>query len=143
MRHLLDINVLIALMDEAHAFHHRAHAWWEVEVRPWASCPLTENGLIRIMASSSYSKTTCFAVHDIASRLSHFAGHSDHVFWPDSLSLLDDRTFQHASILSSKHLTDLYLLALAVENKGRLVTFDQHIPLSSVTTAGVGHLEVI
>lgn len=143
MRYLLDINVLIALMDAAHAFHHRAHLWWGAEGRPWASCPLTENGLVRIMASGGYSKTACFTVHDIASRLAHFTGHSDHVFWPDSLSFLDDRTFQHASILSSRHITDLYLLALAVENKGRLVTFDQHIPLSSVTTAGASHLEVI
>lgn len=63
MRHLLDINVLIALMDSSHAFHHRAHLWWGAEGRPWASCPLTENGLIRIMAASSYSKKTAGVGH--------------------------------------------------------------------------------
>lgn len=40
-------------------------------------------------------------------------------------------------------LTDLYLLALAVENQGRLTTFDRHIPLDVVPTAGPSHLLVI
>ena len=143
MRHLLDINVLIALMDPNHAFHHRAHRWWAVKSRSWASCPLTENGLVRIMASSNYSKTTRFSVLDIASRLAHFASSSDHAFWPDSLTIRDGRVFHHLSILSSKHLTDLYLLGLAAENKGCFLTFDQHIPLAAVPKATTKHLEVI
>jgi hypothetical protein len=51
--------------------------------------------------------------------------------------------FNHAIILSSRHLTDLYLLALAVENHGCLVTFDQHIPLHAVRKALADHLLVI
>jgi toxin-antitoxin system PIN domain toxin len=143
MRHLLDINVLIALMDPDHAFHHPAHQWWAAETRPWASCPLTENGLLRIMASSAYSKSASFTVADIAARLSLFTNESDHVFWLDSLTVRDDRHFRHSSILSSKHLTDIYLLALAVENDGCLVTFDHHIPLNAVPTAKATHLVVI
>lgn len=143
MRHLLDINVLIALMDPDHVFHHRAHEWWSAEARPWASCPLTENGLLRIMASAGYGKTSRFSVQDIASRLAAFAGNSDHEFWPDLLSIRDRHYFHHASILSSKHLTDLYLLALAVENQGCLATFDRRIPLSAVPAADGTHLRVI
>jgi toxin-antitoxin system PIN domain toxin len=143
MRHLLDINVLIALMDPDHVFHHRAHEWWAAEVRPWASCPLTENGLLRIMASAGYGKTTRFSVQDIASRLTVFAENSDHAFWTDSLTIRDGNRFHHDSILSSKHLTDLYLLALAVENQGCLATFDQRIPLSAVPAADGTHLRVI
>lgn len=143
MRHLLDINVLIALMDPDHVFHGRAHEWWAAEPRAWASCPLTENGLVRIMASTAYSKSTRFTVADITARLSAFTSTSDHAFWPDSLSLRDPLHFQHTSILSSKQLTDLYLLALAVENQGRLATFDQQIPLAAVPTAQPGHLVVL
>lgn len=143
MRHLLDINVLIALMDPDHTFHQRSHAWWGAQSRSWASCPLTENGLLRIMASAAYSKTTSFTVNDIAARLSAFTSNSDHTFWPDSLSIRDSNHFQHASILTSKHLTDLYLLALAVENGGCMVTFDQHIPLRAVSKASVAQLLVI
>lgn len=143
MRHLLDINVLIALMDSDHVFHVRAHTWWAGNRRPWASCPLTENGLLRIMASPHYSTQARFALADLAARLAVFVRGTDHVFWPDSLSLRDSKHFNHASILSSKHLTDFYLLALAVENKGRFVTFDQHIPLPAVLTASPKHLLVI
>ena len=143
MRHLLDINVLIALMDPDHAFHGNAHAWWAAEPRAWASCPLTENGLVRIMASTAYSKTTRFAVADITARLSAFTGASDHVFWTDTLSLRDSRHFRHTSILTSKQITDIYLLALAVENQGSLATFDQHIPLAAVPTANPSHLVVL
>ena len=143
MRHLLDINVLIALLDPDHAFHQRAHGWWGRQGKAWASSPLTENGLLRIMASAAYSKATRFTVADIAMRLSAFADNSDHAFWPDSLSIRDPLRFLHVSMLSSKHLTDLYLLAFAVENHGCLVTFDQHIPLNAVPTASAAHLLVI
>lgn len=143
MRCLLDINALIALLDPDHAFHQRAHAWWGGHGHSWASCPLTENGVVRIMASAAYSKSTRFTVAEIAARLSAFVDHSDHAFWPDILSIRDTQLFQHAAILSSKHLTDLYLLALAVENDGCLVTFDQHIPLNAVPKATLGQLMVI
>jgi uncharacterized protein len=143
MRGLLDINVLIALLDPDHAFHQRAHAWWGGRGHSWASCPLTENGLVRIMASAAYSKATRFSVAAIATHLAVFVEHSDHAFWPDLLSIRDTQRFHHVSILSSKHLTDLYLLALAVEKGGCLVTFDQHIPLHAVPKATPEHLVVI
>ena len=143
MRHLLDINVLIALMDSNHAFHSRAHAWWAAQVRPWASCPLTENGLLRIMASPHYSKNTRLTLTELAARFDLFVRSTDHAFWPDSLSLRDGNHFRHAFILSSKHLTDIYLLALAAANKACLVTFDQHIPTPAVATAKSKHLMVI
>ena len=143
MRHLLDINVLIALMDPDHAFHSRAHSWWAAAPRPWSSCPLTENGLLRIMAATGYAKTRRFTIDDLANRLTWFASTTDHAFWADSLTLRDPRHFRRSSILTSKHLTDLYLLALAVENQGCLVTFDQHIPRSAVPTAKATHLQVI
>lgn len=143
MRHLLDINVLIALMDPDHAFHRRAHDWWAAESRAWASCPLTENGLVRIMASPVYSQGCRFTLADITARLTAFTRATDHQFWADTLSLRDSLHFAHSAILSSKQLTDLYLLALAAENQGCLATFDQHIPLQAVLTANAEHLLVI
>jgi predicted nucleic acid-binding protein len=32
-RALLDINVLIALHDEDHVFHERAHRWWKTHAQ--------------------------------------------------------------------------------------------------------------
>lgn len=143
MRYLLDINLLLALMDQDHAFHQRAHKWWAGCGGKWASCPLTENGLVRIITSPAYSKTADFTVAEMAGRLRAFAGATDHGFWPDSLSLRDERHFQHATILTGKHLTDIYLLALAVANNGCLATFDRHIALAAVKQAEGRHLMVI
>lgn len=143
MRHLLDINLLIALLDPDHAFHEAAHTWWAKATRAWASCPLTENGLIRIMASPGYSQKVRFTVLDLTRRLETFVQTSDHEFWPASFPPRESRRLHHDLILSAKHLTDLYLLALAVERGGCLATFDRHIPLAAAVGASRKHLLVL
>src|SRR5258706_3876930 len=128
---LLDVNFIIALLDPDHAFHERAHAWWAANRnRGWASCPLTENGVVRVMSHPGYSQTTRFAPGDLIDRLRQFAAQSDHEFWPDGISLRDKNIFAAERIPNSRQLTDLYLLALAVAHPGRLVTFDCGIPSS-------------
>ena len=48
---LLDVNVLIALIDSAHKFHYTAKDWaLKDSSSGWASCPLTQNGCIRIIS---------------------------------------------------------------------------------------------
>jgi toxin-antitoxin system PIN domain toxin len=144
MRWLLDINVLIALFDPDHAFHDRAHEWWGRESdRTWASCPLTENGLIRIMASPKYPSDEPFTVAELADNFRTFSGNTDHEFWPDAISLTETARFRHDRILSSRHLTDLYLLALAAENGGGLATFDQGISVQCLESVEEGCLEVL
>jgi len=136
VRALLDVNVMIALLDPDHAFHERAHAWWAANrKRGWASCPLTENGVVRIMSRPGYSQTAHFASGDLISRLRQLVAQSDHEFWPDKISLRDEKIFDTERIHSSRPLTDIYLLALAVVHHGRLVTFDHGIPLSGVRKA--------
>jgi len=136
MRALLDVNVIIALLDPDHAFHERAHDWWATNSkRGWASCPLTENGVVRIMSHPSYSQKARFTPGDLINRLRQFAEQSNHEFWPDEISLRDEKIFLAERIHSSRQLTDLYLLALATKHHGRLVTFDQGIPLSAVSRA--------
>ena len=141
MRALLDVNVIIALLDPDHAFHERAHAWWAANrQRGWASCPLTENGVVRILSHPGYSQQTRFAPGDVIGRLRQFAAQSDHEFWPDAISLRDENIFAAERLHSSRQLTDLYLLALAVAHQGRLVTFDQGIALSGVHHARAANL---
>ena len=144
MRALLDVNVLIALFDGSHAFHDRAHQWWAADAaQGWASCPLVENGFTRIMANPSYSASRHFTVEDLVEALSGFVAGSDHEFWPDSVTLRDSQVFAADRIHGSRQLTDLYLLALAVENGGRLATFDRGIPLAAVRSAERRHLLVL
>ena len=141
MRALLDVNVIIALLDPDHAFHERAHIWWaENGKRGWASCPITENGVVRIMSNPNYSDKARFTPDDLIARLRKFAGQSDHEFWPDDISLCDEKIFATERMHSSRQLTDLYLLALAAKHQGRLVTFDRGIPLSSVHSVKAVHL---
>ncbi len=144
MRALLDVNVLVALFDEAHAFNERAHLWLESnKENGWASCPLTENGLTRILSNRNYSLKIQRSVDWILESLSGFCRATNHEFWPDEVSLRDSRIFATDRIHSSRQITDLYLLALAAHRGGRLVTFDQAIPLSVVKPATPANLSVI
>jgi uncharacterized protein len=141
MRALLDVNVVIALLDPDHAIHERAHEWWAVQAKfGWASCPITENGVVRIMSNPSYSKKTRFTPDGLISRLQTFTRLTDHEFWPDTLSLRDETIFTAGRIHSSRQLTDFYLLALAAKHSGTLATFDQGIPISAVKIAGAKNL---
>jgi len=55
-------------------------------------------------------------------------------------ALIDPRCFDSKRILGPKQLTDIYLLALAVKNGGRLATFDRTIPMPAVHGAKPHHL---
>lgn len=143
MRALFDVNLLIALLDPDHVFHERAHDWWEANRSAgWASCPLTENGVVRIMSNPNYSRQLRLTPEDLVSRVAGFAAQTAHEFWPDDVSLRDDSVFDRTRLHSSRLLTDSYLLALAVRHGGRLVTFDEDIPLCAVRAAEARHLVV-
>jgi uncharacterized protein len=144
MRALLDVNVVIALLDPDHAFHERAHAWWAAHAKlGWASCPIVENGVVRIMSHPGYSQAARFTPGDLISRLRTFATQTNHEFWPDDVSLRDGKLFTAERIHNSGQLTDLYLLALAGNHAGRLATFDTGIAISAVRGAKVESLCVI
>lgn len=144
MRALLDINIIIALFDPDHVFHERAHGWWATNIeRGWSSCPLTENGVVRIMSNPNYSEKTRFTPGDLIGRLRKFAQQSDHEFWPDEISLRNEKIFAADRIHGSRQLTDIYLLALSAKHRSRLVTFDDGIPLSAVKGAKTANLCVV
>ncbi len=142
MRVLFDVNVLIAIVDEEHVHHGVAHEWWAANRSSgWATCALTENGLARIMSQSGYKNrvTTTFAIDLLAAQM----GEGDHAFWPDDISLCDGTRFDPNCILGPNQITDVYLLALAVKNGGRLATLDRSVPLRAVRGAEPQHLAVI
>jgi predicted nucleic acid-binding protein len=57
VRALFDVNVLIALFDPAHVHHESAHAWWKAnQSSGWATCPLTENGFVRVLRATEVSQ---------------------------------------------------------------------------------------
>lgn len=142
MRALLDVNVLIALLDSDHLHHGRAMAWLDDNIGGgWASCPLTQNGCIRIMSQPGYPNAVPPAA--IAQRLKEATGTEHHAFWPDAVSLLDGERTDWMAVLGSRQVTDTYLLALAVELGGRFVSLDGTVPLRAVRGAQPHHLVVI
>lgn len=142
MRALLDVNVLIALLDADHASHDSAIDWFTKHAREgWASCPISQNGCIRIMSNAGYPNP--LPVQAVVARLGE-ASHQDiHEFWPDDVSLLNADVVDSTRIHGPRQLTDLYLLALAVQHDGRLVTFDSGIPLAAVRKAKTQHLSIL
>jgi toxin-antitoxin system PIN domain toxin len=140
---LLDVNVLIALFDPDHPHHEIAHDWFaDDRAAGWATCAITENGLIRVLSNPSYAGTVRRPV-DLLDRLGRFCASGHHVFWDMSVSLRDEGLFVLQSVATSRQLTDVYLLGLATQMRGRLVTFDQTIPLGAVVGATRDHLAVI
>ena len=143
MRHLLDVNVWIALLDEAHVHHAQALAFVERRKVKIATCPLTENGVIRILNLPGYSKQGPAGFEPVQRKLQQICADMDHEFWPDSLSLRTESQVNWSRVLGHNQITDVYLLALAVANKGCLVTLDHRVALSTVIGAGSGNLMLL
>jgi len=139
---LLDVNVLIALLDENHTQNANASTWFEDNVDSgWASCPLTQNGCIRIIAQPSYPNA--ITLTEALAQLQRAVSTPYHRFIPDDVSLLDDAVVDRRHVLGHRQLTDVYLLALANAHDARLVTLDKSVPVSAVRGADVDSLFVI
>ena len=131
--YLLDVNVLIALSDPAHVQHELAHDWFAAHgQKAWATCPITQNGLLRIVGHARYpnSPGTPAAV---AMTLGSLCALPGHVFWPDDVSLMDAKYIDPSRLLSSSQVTDSYLLALACAHDGQLATFDRKLVVNAVS----------
>ncbi|HEY1613679.1 MAG TPA: TA system VapC family ribonuclease toxin [Rhizomicrobium sp.] len=140
--YLLDVNVLIALIDPGHVQHNAAHAWFSKEGRrSWATCPLTENGVLRIVGNPRYPNSPGVPAA-VAQIMTEFCGLRGHVFWPDDISLINGDACIASRLLISGQVTDTYLLALAHAHEGRLATFDRRLVADAVRD-GARTLQVI
>jgi hypothetical protein len=141
-RALLDVNVLLALLDSDHVDHERAGAWLDAEIDGgWASCPITENGFVRIISQPRYPSPVPPA-HAVALLAAAREG-PHHAFWPCDVTLLDPHVVDRSLVHGSRQVTDAYLLALAVAHEGRFVTFDRALSLETVHGATEDHLTVL
>lgn len=140
MRALLDVNVLIALLDDAHVFSRRANEWLDSAPRQIATCPIVENGVVRILGAPGYSATHRATPGQVAEGLRAITEGVDHAFWPDDVSVLDERCIDFTRLHGHRQISDAYLLALAVKHGGTLASFDAAVPLSAVRGATKKHL---
>lgn len=134
---LLDVNALIALVDSEHV-HHRVITRWfrQHHSAGWATCPLTENGMVRVLSQTAYptGRRTPGQVIEILSALKTAFAQS-HKFWSDDLSLTDTTVFDFALIAGSRLVADAYLLGLAFQHTSKLVSFDQNLPWQAIRGA--------
>ena len=138
--YLPDINILLALSDPMHVHHDVAHRWFTKTGRQaWATCPITENGYVRIASHPNYPNRPG-DVSTVLAILRQFCAAEGHHFWAEDISITT--LLGSDVILSHNQVTDIYLLGIAVHNGGKLATLDRRIPGKAVR-GGSGALEVI
>ena len=124
---LLDINILTALLWPTHEHHEVAHRWFRQRSdAPWATCPLTQLGFVRIVSNPAFSRDALSPTEAVA-LLGENLGHPAHEFWTESLQLPQAVKGIEARLQGYRQLTDAYLLALARGRKGVLATCDRGI----------------
>ncbi len=143
MTYLLDINVLVALFDSAHVHYEPAHRWFAtVGNASWATCPITENGFVRVVSNPVYP-TVSASPGEATDRLGILCGEAGHVFWPEVVSLTDSTLFDVSQLSGHQQITDLYLAGLAFRQGGKLATFDTSIPVVALVGPTPDIVEVI
>jgi hypothetical protein len=141
--YLLDINVLVALFDAAHVHHEAAHRWFAaVGNASWATCPITENGFVRVVSNPVYP-TVSASPGEATERLRILCGEAGHVFWPDVVSLTDSTLFDMSMLSGHQQITDVYLAGFAFRYGGMLATFDTNIAVVAVLGAMPDVVELI
>ncbi len=143
MRALLDVNVWVALFDDAHLHAAQANAFIETAGVRIATCPLVENGVMRVMNLPGYGRRGAVGLAAVRDQLRRACAELDHAFWPDDVSLRDESAANFSRIHGHNQITDVYLLALAVQHDGCLVTFDQSVARAAVPRAEQRHLRVL
>jgi len=124
---LLDLNILTALLWPAHEHHDVAHRWFGARRnRRWATCAITELGLIRLITNPSFSRDA-LSPSDALVLLSSNLSHENHDFWIEDLSVAEALQAVPRKLQGHKQVTDAYLLALANHHHGVLATFDRGI----------------
>jgi toxin-antitoxin system PIN domain toxin len=115
---LPDANVLVALADASHVHHAAAVRWFDASDAPFATCPITQGALVRVLLRTGAVADVTVAIQV----LKVITQHTRHHFWPDDL---DYSAVRWTGVLGHRQVTDAYLAALARRHSGRLATFDQ------------------
>ena len=121
---LPDVNVLVALAWPNHVHHDAAWAWFDADRDAgWATCLLTEAGLVRVSCNRAVVHRTVTAL-DAVAVLESLTRLGSHRFWPldRSISALPESV--GARLQGYRQITDAVLLATAIQRGGQLTTFD-------------------
>lgn len=125
--YLLDANVLIALAWPEHSANERAGRWFARHARAgWATCPITQAALVRVLSNPAFS-ARALTPSGAMQVLSRNVAVTEHQFWSDSISLPEAVERISTALTGHQQITDAYLVALAMHNRGKLATLDRGI----------------
>ena len=142
MDFLLDVNVLIARADSRHEHHQRCRRWeGEYPDAVLCTCPLTENGFLRIYGHPAYPGGPG-SPGEALIELRHLLARPAHRFLPADVTVADEPTFGELYGVSPKQLADLYLLAVASRHGAQFATLDETVP-AALVAGGPSALHVI
>lgn len=120
--HLLDTNVVLALLDRRHAHHAAAEVWFESPGLRWSLCAFTEAGVLRFFTRPKTGGLSMEQTTAMLERLKQRPGYSFQSISADWQAL----TAPFAKrIHGHNQVTDAYLLGLAVREGLVLTTFDR------------------
>jgi hypothetical protein len=123
-RFLLDVNILVALFDPAHSHHRIVARWFSSPGLRWGVCAFTEAGFLRIATSTTAGRYTLKGAADI---VRSFSNDPNFTYWPIRSSWTSLTESFHGRLYGHQQITDAYLLGLAIEEDGILVTLDKAI----------------
>jgi len=125
---LPDVNVLVALAWPTHVHHERAHRWLSgYGDAPWATCPLTESGFVRVSSNRAAipgAKTPREAIQVLEAILER----PRHVFVADDFSIADTRHVALDRLVGHRQVTDAHLLGIALKSGAQVITLDRRLP---------------
>lgn len=125
--HLLDANVLIALLWPAHEYHSKVQSWFgEHNKSGWATCPITQAAVIRMLSNPAFSSDALSPQQALAVLESNLK-HPFHRFWPDEINVVDALLPFKGRLTGHQQITDAYLIGLARHHKAKLATTDRGV----------------
>lgn len=113
--HLLDGNVLVALVVPEHVHHAVARTWFG-RAGGFATCPTVQGTLLRLLVRQGSS------ISEARKALSIVTEHSRHEQWLDDLTYLE---IDLSGVIGHRQVTDAYLAGLARARQGRVATLDR------------------
>src|SRR6266481_3633708 len=116
MKHLLDVNVLLAAIWKNHPQNSAAFVW--LRGKSIVLCPIVELGFLRI---SSNQKAFNVPMEEARLALEQFTSERG------AQRIADDLPALEAKAKSSDQVTDIYLATLAARHGIKLATFDENL----------------
>jgi len=124
VKHLLDVNVLLALTQPSHLHHKLVMKWFGTPGLDWGLCAFSEAGFLRGSVNPKVGNLTIEDATDILEVLLQRPGFR---FWPITSGWSSIVAPFIENVFGHQQITDAYLLGIAIQEDGVLVTLDKAI----------------